>query len=141
MTYQTYDLEFEGYWRESNWSGLPTESGIYCIYAGTHNRETGTVSLRCVLYIGESNNVRLRVPEDPANRRDEWAKKLKEGEQLYASCAKISPSGARKRAEAAMIFHHKPPCNTEYKNNFPFDRTTVKTSGQNLHLSDLFTVG
>ena len=141
MAYQTYSLDFNGYWRESDWSSLPAVSGIYCIYAGTPNDEEDTVSLRCVLYIGESSNVRSRVPEDPAQRRNKWASKLREGEELYASCAKISPSNARERAEAAMIFHHKPPCNVEYKNNFPFDRTTVNTSGRNRFLSNSFTVG
>ena len=140
MAYQTYSLEFDGYWRESKWSRLPAVSGIYCIYAGTPNDEKNTVSLRCVLYIGESSNVRSRVPEDPAERRNKWARKLKEDEELYASCATIFPSRARERAEAAMIFHHKPPCNVEYKSNFSFDRTTVNTSGKKRYLDDSLTV-
>jgi hypothetical protein len=46
----------------------------------------------------------------------------------------------RERAEAAMIHHHKPPANTEYVNSFPYDTTTVSTSGQIVLLSPLFTV-
>ena len=35
------------------------------------------------------------------------------------------------RAEAAMIFKHKPPCNTQFVESFPFDTTTITTSGKN----------
>ncbi len=140
MASQSYSLDFDGYWLETNWGSLPAKSGIYCIYAGTHNPEKNTVSLRRVLYIGESGNVRNRVPENPRTRRDKWARELRAGEVLCASCAEISPAAARERAEAAMIFHHKPPCNVEYTENFPFDKTTIHTSGKNIHLSASFTV-
>ena len=140
MDYQSYFLDFRGYWRESDWVELPAESGIYCIYTGTCNEWEKTVSLRRVLYIGESKNVRTRVPENPKNRRDKWAQELEFGEELWASSANISPDGARQRAEAAMIFHHKPTCNIEYKYEFPFDRTTVQTQGMKEYLSTTFTV-
>lgn len=39
-----------------------------------------------------------------------------------------------------MIFKHKPPCNTEYVDSFPFDETTVRTKGENSLLSPDFTV-
>jgi hypothetical protein len=102
MTYQIYSLDFDGgYWREATWGSLPAESGIYCIYAGTLNPKENRVSLRCLLYIGESKNVRTRVPENPKNRRDKWAQELERGEELWASSANISPDGARQRGEAA----------------------------------------
>ncbi len=39
-----------------------------------------------------------------------------------------------------MIHHHKPPCNVEYVNAFPFDTTTVSTIGKNVKLDGYFTV-
>ena len=39
-----------------------------------------------------------------------------------------------------MIFKHKPPCNTEYVENFPFDTTTVTTAEKNALMHNVFTV-
>ena len=141
MAEQNYTLDFKGYWREANWNAIPTESGIYCIYAGTYNADNDSVSLRSLLYIGESNDVRTRISQDPRNRRDKWARSLRPGEELIANFAAISPEGDRQRAEAAMIFHHKPPCNVEFTKHFPFDKTSIVTSGKNKLLSTSFTVG
>ena len=140
MGYQTYKLDFSGFWNEASWAQLIAESGIYCIYVGTFNVQERGVFLREIVYIGESKNVRDRVLESPQNRRDIWVKQLDSDEELWASCAKISPRHARERTEAAMIFHHQPCCNIEYKKNFPFDRTTVRISGMTNFLSTSFTV-
>ena len=139
MAKKTYDLNFKGYRREVNWKGLPEISGVYCVYACTYNAKTKKVSIRQLLYIGESRNVRKRVPEEPKKRRDVWASKLRNGEVLCVSRAKVGPAD-RKRVEAAMIYHHEPPCNCEYVGFFPFDETTVTTNGDTAELSREFTV-
>jgi len=54
MATKSYSLEFDGYWREPNASGLPPKSGIYCVYACVHNADRKTVSLKRLLYIGEA---------------------------------------------------------------------------------------
>ena len=46
----------------------------------------------------------------------------------------------RDRVEAVLIFQHKPPENEEYKNSFPFDRTTISLSGKTKFLNAHFTV-
>lgn len=140
MAEQSYSLEFDGYWRKPAWTNLPAKSGVYCVYACTHNQARSTVSLKRLLCIGESGNVRDRVPEDPKERRDEWEEELEDGEVLCVSYAPITPAGARRRAEAAMINHHEPPCNVEYVGYFPFDKTSVTTSGENAKLTTSFTI-
>ena len=139
MAEKNYKLEFAGYFREPNWGNLPAVSGIYCIYACTYNPDKGKWSIKRLLYIGESGNVRERIPEKPQDRRNKWAMELKRGEVLCASCAKVS-SADRERVEAAMIYRHKPPCNVEYVDHFPWDKTTVSTSGKNRMLAQRFTV-
>ena len=141
MAYQIYSLVFEGYRLEPDWGSLPAKSGIYCIYACTYDTQNDTVSLKRVLYIGESSNIQSRVKEDPRARRDIWFQKLNYGEVLCASYAEISPASDRERAEAAMIFYRQPPCNIQYRNNFPFEKTLVETSGRNGFLDSQFTVG
>lgn len=137
MPDRSFALEFAGYWREPTIGGLPEESGIYCIYACTHDQKKNTVSIQRLLYIGESGNVQGRVKGHP--KKDAWERQLRAGEVLCFNAAKIS-AASRERAEAALIYYHKPVCNIEYKDNFPFDKTTVTTSGRSAMLSKNFTV-
>ena len=138
MAAKSYSLDYDGYWRAPNISGLPANSGIYCVYACVHNVSVKTVTLRRLLYIGEAENVRNRIANH--ERWDDWVRELKAGEELCFNAALISPTADRERAEAAMIHHHKPPCNVEYVNAFPFDTTTVGTRGKNANLNEYFTV-
>lgn len=134
---KTISLNFDGYWREINKGGVPAESGVYCVYACTYNQNEGTVSLRELMYVGESENVRERLANH--ERLSDWKKRLKSGETLCYSVALVSGND-RNRAEAAVIFHHKPPCNTEYKYSFPYEATVIQTSGKNALLDSFFTV-
>ena len=52
----------------------------------------------------------------------------------------IGGQADRERAEAAMIFKHKPPCSTQFVESFPFDTTTITTSGKNALMHAQFTV-
>ena len=58
---KTISLEFDGYWREVNKGGIPAESGIYGVYACTYNKDQSTVSLRELVYVGESSDVNSRI--------------------------------------------------------------------------------
>ena len=108
------------------------------MYACRHDARANSVSIRKLLYIGESANVRNRV--DGHERRQDWARELQLGEVLCFSAALIVPESDRLRAEAAMIHHHKPPCNVEYVRSFPYEQTTISTSGASDLLSSCFTV-
>lgn len=138
MAAKSYALSFEGYWREPNISSLPAKSGIYGVYACTFNTQEKTVSINRLLYIGEGADVQARVAGH--EKWPDWKRQLKQGEVLCLNAALISPEADRQRAEAAMIFKHKPPCNTEYVENFPFDTTTITTSGKNALMQPSFTV-
>ena len=138
MVAKSYSLAFDGYWRESKIAHLPAKSGIYGVYACIYNTGPGTVTLNRLLYIGESAIVQDRVANH--NMWPAWTRLLKQGEVLCFNAALIGPEADRQRAEAAMIFKHKPPCNTEYTDNFPFDTTTVTTSGKNAQMHASFTV-
>lgn len=137
MAEKTFELQFNGYWREPNIGGLPKKSGIYCVYSCTYDETRNTVSIQRLLYIGESKDVQGRVKGHP--KKDEWKRQLRSGEVLCFNAADIE-AASRERAEAALIYHHKPVCNVEYKDSFPFDKTTVTTSGLSARLSRTFTV-
>ena len=72
--------------------------------------------------------------------KEKWERQLPKGEVLCFNMAEIAPGSARQRAEAAVIYHHKPPCNEEYSDSFPYDQTTITISGKNSELKSNFTV-
>lgn len=138
MAAKSYALDFNGYWRVPSIGGLPVGSGVYGVFACTHNTLADTVALQRLLYIGEAENVQARIAGH--ERWSDWARELKMGEELCFNAALISPATDRQRAEAAMIFHHKPPCNIEYVHNFSFDATSIATSAKNALMNGYFTV-
>lgn len=137
MTSKTYSQAFNGYWRDKNRAGIPEVSGVYCVYAGSYDKDNNTVSLRKLLYIGQSVNIHERLQNHECEK--DWKKELNYGEEVIFSYTEV-PSYSLDRFEAAMIYKHKPPVNVEYKDNFPFDETTVYTSGRNALLYSSFTV-
>lgn len=122
-------LHFRGYWPVPS-AGVAPFSGIYCVYAFTWP------NLFSLLYIGEANDVETRVARH--ERRRDWGVQAK-SRPLYFSAATAAAS-YRKQAEAAMIRRHQPPCNIEYRNDFPFTATHIVTSGQNVGLVQSFEV-
>lgn len=130
-------LNFKGYWLEANKRGIPSDSGVYCVYACTYHTSTNKVSLRKILYIGESVDVNNRISNH--DRLLAWKRHLQTGETLCYSFAIVN-NNDRLRAEAALIYQHKPPCNSEYLYSFPYPETVINTDGENSLLSPNFIV-
>lgn len=137
MAEKTISIEFDGYWRDEKSGSIPARSGIYCVYECTHNVKKKTVSLHKLIYIGEAENVRSRIADHEKKAR--WLKHVRRDNELCFSFGGVSGSD-RERGEAAMIFKHKPPENTEYVDSFPFDKTTMSLSGKTSLLTTNFTV-
>ncbi|MCO7247533.1 GIY-YIG nuclease family protein [Halomonas sp. Mc5H-6] len=137
MAAQTYSMDFDGYWRDENKGSLPAKSGVYCVYSCVHNRSEKTVSINKLIYIGEAANVNARVAGH--ERYNDWKRHLKSGEELCFNFGGVGASD-RDRCEAALIFKHKPPENSEYVSSFPFDQTTMKLTGKTRLLTENFTV-
>lgn len=134
---KTISLTFDGYWRQNAVGGVPARSGVYTVYAGTYDGGANTVSLSRLVYIGESKDGRERL--DKHDKWPDWFRQLRSGEELIFGFASIA-SADRVRAEAALIFKHKPICNVEYKHSFPFPTTTISCRERNALLSVAFTV-
>ena len=133
----TYTVNIDGYWRENAISGIPSHSGVYFVYVGSYNASNDTVDLHKLVYIGESVNVNNRIAKH--EKWEDWKKHCGPGQQLCFSTGFVS-SSSRNRVEAAYIFKHKPVENEEYKYSFPFDETTVKSTGRTALLNSYFTV-
>ena len=68
-----------------------------------------------------------------------WQRYVRYGEELCFSTALV-PASERERALAALLYQHRPVCNDDVPDIFPYDTTTVKTTGTNFGLSPLFTL-
>ena len=119
---KTINLDFRGYWREVNKGGIPEKSSVYLVYVCRHNESKKTVTLDKLVYIGEAENARDRITNH--EKWPEWRTHVPKGSEVCFSFAGVT-SPDHERAEAALIFYHKPPCNIEYIDSFPFEDTTV----------------
>ncbi|AVP40012.1 GIY-YIG nuclease family protein [Ralstonia solanacearum] len=137
MAEQSYSITFDGYWREPNKGSIPSKSGIYAVFSCTHNKEDKTVDLKKLIYIGESVDVKERIANH--EKLEDWKKHVENGEVLCYSFGPV-PAADRNRCEAAIIFKHKPPENTEYTAAFPFDKTTITVDGKITFVQKEFTV-
>lgn len=125
---KTINLDFRGYWREVNKSGIPAESGVYAVYVCKYNPPPkDNVTLNKIIYIGEAENVNTRISDH--EKWEEWREEVPEGSEICFSFAG-APSPDRERAECALIFYHKPNCNDECKDSFPYEDTTVVSTGR-----------
>lgn len=137
MAEQTYNIEIKGYWRDVNKSNIPNHSGVYFVYESTYNIKDNTVSLHKLIYIGESGDVNDRIANH--EKRKDWLKHVRTGNELCFSTGHVA-SANRIRVEAAYIHKHTPPVNSEYTTTFPFDRTTIISTGKTALLNTNFTV-
>ena len=137
MAAQTFNVDIQGYWRDQNKSGIPSHSGVYFVYVASYNQQTDKLTLNRLIYIGESDNVNKRIQNH--EKYDEWKRYLSSGTELCFSTGQVDGDN-RFRVEAAYIFKHKPPVNTEYVDSFPFDQTTVVSTGRTALLNTNFTV-
>tara|TARA_R110000868_G_scaffold320692_3_gene581619 strand:- start:1149 stop:1595 length:447 start_codon:yes stop_codon:yes gene_type:complete len=134
---QAFSIEIDGYWRETAVSGMPSHSGVYFVYVGSYNASTQKVTLHKLIYIGESGDVKNRITNH--EKWEDWSKHVGRDQELWFSTGYVEYSN-RVRVEAAYINKHKPVENEEYKHNFPFDDTTISSSGDTALLNTYFTV-
>lgn len=134
---KTISLNFRGYWREEDKLGVPANSGVYLVYVCTYNEPRDTVTLAKLVYIGEAGDVRGRI--DNHEKWPKWRGHVPKGSEVCFSFAGVT-SPDRERAEAALIYYHKPPCNDEYVDSFTFEDTTVESTGRCALLPSPITV-
>lgn len=134
---KTITLNFDGYWREVNKAGIPAKSGVYAVYVCKYNPSEKTVTLKKLIYIGEAEDVNDRIEHH--EKWEEWREEVPEGSEICFSFAGVT-SPDRERAECALIYHHKPDCNDECKDSFPYEDTTVVSTGKHTLIESPITV-
>ena len=137
MPEKTYSISYNGYWRKLNQESIPDQPGIYSVYACRYDESKDMIIIRRLIYIGEAEDVRDRIKNH--KKWDAWEKRIDQGEHICFNFALWLDSD-RDRLKAALVYAHKPPENTKYRDNFPFSTTTVKTGGQNAFMQKSVTV-
>lgn len=132
-------LNFDGYWLEAGKGGIPAKSGVYLVYACRYDELNDTVALDKLIYIGEARNVRDRIADH--EKWSEWRQYVPIGSEISFSFAGVT-NPDRECAEAELIHYHKPVCNKDdkYIDSFPFEDTTVESTGKCAKLSSPITV-
>ena len=120
-----YILNFEGYWRDCNKSGLPTYPGIYLVYRCRYNPQNDTVSLIDIIYIGKADNIRDR--HKCHEKEMMFKSQLLQDEEICISCAKITED--IDFVENALIFVQKPLLNEQGKDRFANGQIHVSLNG------------
>jgi len=152
----SFAIEFDGYWRERKKGGIPAEPGVYCVYTCIYSGKKQTWSPHksaglpiCttappgewrhekLVYIGASENVRECIADHV--KQADWESHIDTREELCFSFGAMDAE-TLERCAAALIFKHKPPENSEYARDFPFDTTSLTLSGTGGFLSKSFTV-
>ena len=121
-------LNFEGYWPIDT-TGVANYPGIYCVYAVSWENDSSRL-----LYIGEARNISNAV----SRRRGELSENAGDDRSLYFNACRMVDKKKRMEAKAALIHHHQPPFNTDFKRRFPYTTRRVTTIGKNANLAPGF---
>lgn len=114
------------------------DTGVYGVYVCKYNPPPDdTVTLIKLIYIGEAKDVNDRISNH--EKRSKWEDEVPSNNELCFSFARVT-SPDRERAECALIYHHKPTCNDEYKDSFPYEDTTVISTGKHKYIKSPITV-
>ena len=121
-------LNFEGYWPIETTS-VANYPGIYCVYSVSWENDSSRL-----LYIGEARN----ISNAASRRRGALAEDARNDLSLYFNACRMVDKKKRVEAKAALIHHHQPPRNTEFKRRFPYTTRRVTTIGKNANLAPGF---
>lgn len=122
-------LDVQGYYRDQSRKGFPHSAGIYFVYRGVFVPHLKTVTLRELLYIGETEDLYQRHNEH--DKRDKFIMKLQEDEELFYSFAltgNISKK-QRLRIESTLIYELRPQLNTQNIETYNYDKTIINVLG------------
>ncbi|MCK9219404.1 MAG: hypothetical protein M0P47_05050 [Bacteroidales bacterium] len=137
MAEQTIIVHIKGYWREQHKQELPETGGIIFIYEAIYNSIDDTADLLKLIYIDSAENIREKVLTHEL--ADTWMKFLNPGNELCFAIA-MTEEQHRERIKLAFIASHFPPVNGLSPIYFPFDTTTLISTGKTALLSSVITV-
>lgn len=137
MAETTIIVHINGYWREEDLSNILTHSGIFFVYESIYNPDEHTVDLLNLIYIGEALNIRERIRTH--DKYNAWKNLIKSGNELCFATGNVEDY-FRERVKIAYIFGNNPVGNNGHINQFPFDTTTLISTGKTALLKPTLTI-
>jgi len=137
MAEATIIVHINGYWREEDLFNILTHSGIFFVYESTYNPDEHTVDLLNLIYIGEALNIRDRIlTHDKFNT---WKSMIRSGNELCFATGNVEDY-FRERVKVAYVFGNRPAANNGNISQFPFDTTTLISTGKTALLKPTLTI-
>ena len=137
MAEATIIVHINGYWRESDISNILTHSGIFFVYESKYNPDENTVDLLNLIYIGEAMNIRERIRTH--DKYLIWKNIISPGNELCFATGSVEDY-FRERVKIAYVFGNNPAANNGHISQFPFDNTTLISTGKTALLKPTLTV-
>ena len=120
-----FSLNFNGYWREINRTGIPALPGVYLVYRCVFQAQSNTVSLKELIYIGQSKNMRDRAEQHYQNK--DFPRN--QGEEIcYATV--ILQEADLDLVENALVFAQKPSQNNKLKDSYAYSQAQFDIGGK-----------
>ena len=124
---KSFTLNFSGYWRESKKEHIPGFTGIYLVYRCVYNPSSDTVTLRELVYIGQSDDVNERILQHSQNR--DFQRVLFLGEELCYSVSEVQKKDLD-LVENALIYAQQPKLNNQGKDSFRYQDCSFNLVGR-----------
>lgn len=128
----TYNVLFKGYRREENIDNMPEYGGIYMAYRCVYNIEKSTVSLKEIIYIGKTDNLKKSLLKHKEEK--DLKTFLLHNEQICYSYANV-PQEQADVVENALVYLQQPRGNNtvedvRMKGNFKFHDAVFRIEGK-----------
>ena len=137
MSEQNIIVDIHGYWRETEKINLHHHGGIFFVYEAHHYLMDNTIDLLRLLFIEEVEDLQTNF------RNQERFGHLKEflspTNELCFATAFVAEQ-FRTRATLAYILTHLPPANTNRLSHFPYETTTIISTGKTALLQPVITI-
>jgi len=137
MAEATIIVHINGYWREEDTSIILTHPGVFFVYESKYNPDENTVDLLNLIYIGEAQNIRERIRTH--EKFSLWKNFIKPDNELCFATGNVEEY-FRERAKTAYIFGNNPIANNGRFTQFPFDTTTLISTGKTALLKPTLTI-
>jgi hypothetical protein len=137
MAEATIIVYINGYWREKDISSILIHPGVFFVYESIYHPEEHTIDLLNLVYIGEALNIRERIRTH--EKYTIWKNLFKPGHELCFATGSVEDY-FRERVKTAYVFGNNPLANNGAIYQFPFDNTTLISTGKTALLKPTLTI-
>ncbi len=137
MAEATIIIDINGYWREEDLSIILSHPGVFFVYESKFDPDELTVDLLSLIYIGEAQNIRERIRTH--EKLNLWKTLIQPDSELCFATGDVEEYFLE-RVKTAYVFGNNPVANYGHVTQFPFDTTTLISTGKTALLKPILTI-